>query len=84
MTWKETKAELQSLSKHEIDEIEIIGKLVDQRIRLKISQRELAELTKLSQSSIARIESLMVSPRLDTLVKIADALNMEIQLTEQG
>ena len=53
----------------------IIVKLIKRRIDLKISQRELAGI---KQPVIARIECFEATPRLDTLVKIAKALDLQL------
>lgn len=56
----------------------IIVKLIKRRIDLKISQRELAKMTGIKQPVIARIECFEATPRLDTLVKIAKALDLQL------
>jgi len=48
------------------------------RARLHVSQRELAELCGTTQSAIARLESGRRAPRLDTLIRIANALDCEL------
>jgi predicted transcriptional regulator len=58
----------------------IITKIVIQRNKLNISQRDLAKLTGFKQSAIARLESLKAIPRIDTLVKICYHLDLEIDL----
>lgn len=60
----------------------IIGDLTRARIRKGLSQRQLAEATGLKQSAIARMENIQVIPRLDTLVKIARYLDVEIEVEE--
>jgi len=53
----------------------IAGQVVEQRKARGLSQRELAELTGTTQSAIARLESGGRPPRIDTLLRIADALD---------
>jgi transcriptional regulator with XRE-family HTH domain len=48
------------------------------RAQLRVSQRELAELCGTTQSAIARLESGRRAPRLDTLIRIANALDCEL------
>ena len=49
--------------------------MVENARKLKgYSQRELAKICGLPQSSIARIESCSVKPNVETLIKIADFL----------
>lgn len=55
----------------------IIVMFIKRRIDLKISQRELAKMTGIKQPVIARIECFEETPRLDTLVKIAKALDLQ-------
>lgn len=43
--------------------------IIDRRHELGLSQRDLAKLCHLPQSSIARLEANITSPRLDTLEK---------------
>ncbi|WP_432648448.1 helix-turn-helix domain-containing protein [Mitsuokella sp.] len=50
------------------------------RQELGISQRMLAERCGLPQSSVARIETLKTTPKLDTLVKLMQALNLKLQV----
>lgn len=54
----------------------IISELIAKRNALGLSQRELAKICDLPQSSVARIESLRSTPRLDTLLKLSQALNL--------
>ena len=64
-----------------IDELtSIISTIVTRRIELGLSQRDLAALCKLPQSSIARIESCVVIPKLDTLIKIIIPLGLTISI----
>ena len=59
-----------------------IGERVAQRRgELRLSQRELAELCATTQSAIARLEGGSRAPRIDTLLRIADALDSELVLT---
>ncbi len=59
---------------------DIIFKIVKTRLDLNISQRELANKTGIKQPVIARIEKLTSIPRIDTLCKICDALNIELNI----
>ena len=56
-----------------------IADLVAQRrVAMDMSQRELAELTGTTQSAIARLERGGRPPRIDTLLRIAEALDCEL------
>jgi transcriptional regulator with XRE-family HTH domain len=50
----------------------------DRRQELGLSQRELAELVGTTQSAIARLERGGRPPRIDTLLRIADALDCDL------
>jgi transcriptional regulator with XRE-family HTH domain len=56
----------------------IADQVVDQRRRRRLSQAELAELVGTTQSAIARLESGGRPPRIDTLQRIAEALDCEL------
>jgi predicted transcriptional regulator len=56
----------------------IAGKLADRRVQMGLSQRELAELCGTTQSAIARLERGGRPPRIDTLLRIAEALQCEL------
>ena len=58
----------------------IIFKLVKKRIELNISQRELALRTNIKQPMIARIETMKTTPRIDTLIAMAEALDLSLDL----
>jgi len=56
----------------------IADKVAARRIEMKLSQRELAELCGTTQSAIARLERGGRPPRIDTLLRIAEALECEL------
>jgi len=58
----------------------IAEKVAERRQALGLSQRELAELTGTTQSAIARLEAGGRPPRIDTLLRIADALDCELRV----
>ena len=60
--------------------VKIIDSLIEERNRQGKTQRDVAEATGFPQSVIARFESKKVTPKLDTLLKIASALNQNIEL----
>jgi DNA-binding XRE family transcriptional regulator len=61
----------------------IADKVANRRKELELSQAELAELVGTTQSAIARLESGGRPPRIDTLLRIADALDCELQVDLQ-
>jgi len=56
----------------------IADKVAARRIEMKLSQRELAELCGTTQSAIARFERGGRPPRIDTLLRISEALDCEL------
>jgi ribosome-binding protein aMBF1 (putative translation factor) len=56
----------------------IAEQVVEQRLRRRLSQAELAHLVGTTQSAIARLESGGRPPRIDTLRRIAEALDCEL------
>jgi transcriptional regulator with XRE-family HTH domain len=54
--------------------------LAEQRVTRGLSQKELAALCGTSQPAIARLESGAQAPRVDTLRRIAHALDCELEL----
>lgn len=55
--------------------------IIEKRLALKLSQRDLAKRAKTSQSAIARVESMNHKPSLAFLERIAAALNSQLQIT---
>ncbi len=87
-TWNDYKehAKSQSLTaKQDIEEIEalssIVSALISKRTEMGISQRELASLCGIPQSSVARIESFATTPKLDTLLKIMQPLGLHLHVS---
>ena len=56
----------------------IADNVAEQRQAKGFSQRELAEIVGTTQSAIARLERGGRPPRIDTLLRIADALDCEL------
>lgn len=86
-TWQDYKEYIKNIDENnnllieEIDELTaIVSAMIEKRNALGISQRELAQLCGLPQSSIARIESGKTTPKLDTLLKIMHPLGLKIKL----
>lgn len=56
----------------------IAGQVTERRLELGLSQADLAGLVGTTQSAIARLESGGRPPRIDTLLRIANALDCEL------
>lgn len=88
-TWnnyKEYVKKIDSSSRRDLMEIEeqakIISAVIEQRNALGLSQRDLAELCGIPQSSVARIESFQTTPNLATLLKICRALGLKLAVVK--
>ena len=88
MTWDEYKNQVKStdpISKEIFEEAEaeaaILSAMIKQRTTLGLSQRDLAALCDIPQSSVARIESSKTTPRLDTLLKILGKLGLTLHIS---
>ena len=56
----------------------IADRVAERRVQMNLSQRELAELCGTTQSAIARLERGGRPPRIDTLLRIAEALDCDL------
>jgi transcriptional regulator with XRE-family HTH domain len=65
---------------------QIAGQVADRRKKRGLSQADLAALVGTTQSAIARLESGGRPPRIDTLLRIANALDadLHIELLDRG
>lgn len=87
-TWNDYKTHVKAIdeeNKQQMEEIEemamIIGAVIEQRKALGMSQRDLASLCGIPQSSVARIESFKTTPNLDTLLKILQPLGLKLSIS---
>lgn len=87
-TWNEYKDYAKKSNREankDISEMEqqatIVSAIIKQRKDLGISQRELAALCNIPQSSVARIESFQTTPNLSTLLKIMRSLGLELTVS---
>lgn len=60
--------------------IEIIDRLIEERHNKGLTQKELAAAACLTQPVIARLESKKAIPQLDTLLKVASALDCAVEV----
>lgn len=63
--------------------LEITGKLLAARDRKGLTQRDLANLSGVPQKTISRIESGKDIPKLPTLIKLAEALDLKLTIMEK-
>ncbi len=62
-----------------MSEYVIIQSIISRRNELSISQRELAKLVGMQQPAICRLEKGDGNIKIGTLLKVSDALNMEVE-----
>ena len=84
-TWEDFKKDTKNINndiKEDIEEMEIlahiISTIIERRNEMGISQRELADICGLPHSSVARIESCAVKPKVETLIKIMKPLGLTL------
>jgi predicted transcriptional regulator len=85
MEWSDVESSLLStLSKEELEDIDrltdLVSSVINQRVRLKLTQQELADRAGLKQSAVARFEKLGAVPRIDTLCRLAKVLGLQVKL----
>ena len=86
-TWEDYKKDAKSTSdvvKQDIEEMEVLATIVtaiiDRRNELGYTQRDLAVICGLPQSSVARIEACIVKPNIETLIKIMKPLGLTLSV----
>jgi transcriptional regulator with XRE-family HTH domain len=84
--WEDVEKELTAnMTKEELDEIDFVVELTsaieNQRQRLGLTQRQVAERAGIRQSALHRVLSASVVPRIGTILKIARALNLKLTIT---
>ena len=77
--WEES-----NLTQAKKDEIrlktDLVGKLIEAREQKGISQNQLAEMSGLKQSAIARLERMQTTPQIDTLFKLLKPLGYTLAI----
>ncbi len=61
-------------------EVELIGKIIETREAKGLTQQELADISGVKQSSIARLEKLKTTPQIDTLFKILTPMGYKLAI----
>ncbi len=67
--WKDSETEYQ-----------LAVKIIEARLKRKMSQRDLAKKVKTSQAAISRVEAMNGNPSLSLLKRIASALNTKLSI----
>lgn len=58
----------------------IVGEIIKTRHEKELTQKQLGEMSDIEQTVIARIERRAVEPRLSTLSKLLDSLDLTIKV----
>lgn len=61
----------------------VIDQLVKERKRQGVTQQQLSALTGINQTAISRIESKRISPTIQTVDILADALGCSLRLSKK-
>ena len=87
-TWEDYKKDVKQANKASRQDIEIVEALasiitaiINRRNELGYTQRELAIICDLPQSSVARIEACVVKPNIETLLRIMKPLGLTLSVT---
>ncbi len=84
--YKEYVKNIDKISGKDISEMEeqaaIISAIIKARNEQGLSQRDLAAICDIPQSSVARIESFQTTPNLSTLLKILRPLGLKLTVTK--
>ena len=88
-TWNDYKNHVKNNDSEigkDIEDIEnisaIVSAMIAKRNALGLSQRELAAMCDIPQSSVARIESFKTTPNLATLLKILRNLGLTLKIAQ--
>lgn len=88
-TWNDYKKHVKKNDSEigkDIEDIEnisaIVSAIIAKRNALGLSQRELAAMCDIPQSSVARIESFKTTPNLATLIKILRNLGLTLKIAQ--
>ena len=83
--WEGYKKEIKKgkgQAKVDLEEMEnlasIITAIFNKREKMGLSQKELAKLCDIPQSTVARIETFKTMPNIDTLIRITHKLGMKV------
>lgn len=84
-TWDDYKNYVKSIDEQAKEDLEIVENtaaiitaMIKQRNEMGISQRELATICGMPQSSVARIESHKTTPNLETIMKLLKPLGLRL------
>ena len=59
----------------------LIANIRTYRIQKGVSQRKLSKLSGVTQNIISRMENHLATPQFETLIKLAEALNLDVDIS---
>lgn len=65
-------------------EMRLIDEIVKRRKELKLTQQNIADMIDAPQSTIARFEAKLVTPRFETVIKICNVLNISLNIIDNN
>ena len=84
-TWDDYKEHVKSIDKQSKKDMEateelaaIVSAIIEKRNSMGLSQRDLADLCGIPQSSVARIETYKTTPNHNTLIKMMAPLGLKL------
>ena len=90
-TWNDYKSHVAAVDPELVKDIKeteeiaaIVSAIIEQRNSLGLSQRDLAVMCGIPQSSVARIESCKTMPNLGTLLNILHHLGLTLTISQSG
>ena len=86
-TWKELRKKFKCTEEEEEEiklEKDIISAITRLREENELSQRKLSELSGIPKTTIARIETNVVTPQLSTLIKYLNTLGYRLEIVPKG
>ncbi|MCY8279748.1 helix-turn-helix domain-containing protein [Bacillus inaquosorum] len=82
-TFNDLREEQKREDQHLFIALELVGTIMAVRDRKRLSQRELSRLSGVPQKTISRIENGIDIPKISTLIKLINALNLELSIVDK-
>ena len=79
--------EIRNTNKKQVENVqletrkELIEQLIRYRKSKKITQADISEITGIQRPNISRLESGKYNPTLDMIVRVADSIGLEVEIT---
>ncbi|UMZ72838.1 helix-turn-helix domain-containing protein [Natranaerofaba carboxydovora] len=80
MDWKDHKEKIDAIIPEEAKVSDLILDLIERRLELGLTQKDLEKRTGIKQPAITRIETEGVVPNVETIIKLASAMGLKLSL----